>query len=59
VRIVSAALNCYRGAIGVNTINSDDTVLAQYMRLQLGRNNMLQVPPNNGTLSGRSPMGKN
>ncbi|CAF1506759.1 unnamed protein product, partial [Rotaria sordida] len=35
VRIVSAALNCYRGPIGVNTINSDDTALTQYMRNQI------------------------
>ena len=54
VRIVSAALNCYRGPIGVNTINSDDTALAQYMLLQMGRNNMLQDRLNNGSLSSRS-----
>ena len=28
VRIASAALNCYRDRIGVNTVNSDDTALA-------------------------------
>ena len=54
VRIVSAALNCYRGPIGKNTINSSDTTLAQYMRQQLGRNNMLQVRLDNGSLSSRS-----
>ena len=51
VRIVSAALNCYRGPIGVNTVNSDDIGLAQYMHHRMGRNNMLQDRLNNGSLS--------
>jgi hypothetical protein len=54
VPIVSAALNCYRGSIGENTINSNDTALAQYIRHQIGRNNMLQVRLDNGSLSSRS-----
>ncbi|CAF1555268.1 unnamed protein product, partial [Adineta ricciae] len=54
VRIVSAALNYYRGPIGVNTINTIDTALAQYMRQQLGRNNTLQDRLENGALSSRS-----
>ncbi|CAF0845280.1 unnamed protein product [Didymodactylos carnosus] len=41
VRIVSAALNCYRGPIGQNTINSDDSTLAQYMCQQIGCCNIL------------------
>ena len=54
VRIISAALNCYRGPIGVNTVNSDDTALVKYMPHRMGRNNMLQDRLNNGSLSSRS-----
>ncbi|CAF3419459.1 unnamed protein product [Rotaria sp. Silwood2] len=48
VRIVSAALNCYRGQIGQHAINSDDSMLAQYMRQQIGRNNILQARVDQG-----------
>ena len=54
VHIVSAALNCYRDPIGVNTVNSDATALAKYMRHRMDRNNMLQGRLNNGSLSSRS-----
>ncbi|CAF4073830.1 unnamed protein product [Rotaria sp. Silwood2] len=54
VRIVSAALNCYREQISQNTINSDDSMLAQYMRQQIGRNNILQARVDQGLLSSRS-----
>ena len=54
VRIVSAALNCYRGPIGQNTINTDDSTLAQYMRQQIGRNNILQARLDSGSLSSGS-----
>ena len=54
VRIVSAAFNCYRGLIDVNTINSDVTALAQYMLHQIGLSNMLQDRLNNGSLSSHS-----
>ena len=37
VRIVSAALNCYRDPIGQNTVNVNDEELAQYMRDRIVR----------------------
>lgn len=54
IRILSAALNCYRGPIGEDQINLSDTLLAQQMRSLLGRNNLLQERVLLGTLSSRS-----
>ena len=54
VRIVSAALNCYRGPIGQDTINANDEELAQYMRDQIVRQNLLAAHVSVGTISARS-----
>jgi hypothetical protein len=54
VRIVSAALNCYRGPIGQDTINADDDELARYMRDRIVRQNLLAARVSAGTISARS-----
>ena len=54
IRIISAAINCYRGPIGQDTINEEDAVLAQRMRSLLGQNNILKDRIMSGSLSSRS-----
>ena len=54
IRIVSAALNCYRDPIGQDTINTNDEVLAQYMQDRIVRQNLLAVYVSTGTISARS-----
>lgn len=54
VRILSAALNCYRGSIGEDAINQPDNLLAQRMRSLLMTNNMLYDRVLFGSLSSRA-----
>lgn len=54
IRIVSAALNCYRESIGEEAINPADTLLAQRMRSLVAQNNLLQERVLLGSLSSRS-----
>ncbi len=54
IRIVSAALNCYRGPIGQDTINDDDDELARNMRERIVRQNLLAASVSAGTISARS-----
>ena len=54
LRILSAALNCYRGSIGENAINQLDTILAQRMRSLVTKSNSLYQRILIGSLSSRS-----
>lgn len=53
IRILSAALNCYRGPIGTDHLNEDDSALAQQMRSMVNRNNALFDRVMIGSLSSR------
>jgi hypothetical protein len=54
IRIVSAALNCYRGAIIANAASDHSELLARQMKRRVSLQNSLLVRVENGSLSGRS-----